>query len=179
MISRTARTVFGSLIALGMMAATIAPAAAQFWQCAPYARAISGIEIYGNAHTWWAQASEKYARGSTPAEGAVLAFKSHGKMRLGHVAMVSRVVSDREILLTHANWSYGGKIERNVRAVDVSAAGDWSKVRVWHAQSGDIGLTEFPAYGFIYKDAAQPEKHITLAQNRLGEIAGLIESLRL
>lgn len=33
-----------------------------------------------------------------------------------------------------------GQIERNVRVVDVSSAGDWSMVRVWYAPIGDLGL---------------------------------------
>ena len=129
------------------------PAAAQFWQCAPYARTISGINIHGNANTWWAQAAGHYARGKAPKVGAVLSFQSSGRMRLGHVAMVSGIVSDREVLLTHANWSRPGGIERNVRAVDVSAAGDWSQVKVWFAPTGGLGTTVFPVNGFIYGGA--------------------------
>jgi hypothetical protein len=58
------------------------------------------------------------------------------------------------VLLTHANWSRPGGIERNVRAVDVSAAGDWSEVRVWFAPVGGLGTTSFPVNGFIYSDDA-------------------------
>jgi surface antigen len=142
-----------ALVALcGLIAAT--PASAQFWQCAPYARTISGIEIHGNANTWWGQAAGRYARGHAPKIGAVLAFSSTGKMRLGHVAMVSEVVSDREVLLTHANWSRRGGIERNVRAVDVSEAGDWSMVKVWYGPNGGLGTSAYPTKGFIYSDRA-------------------------
>ena len=63
---------------------------------------------------------------------------------------VSAVLSDREVLLTHANWSHPGGIERNVRAVDVSEAGDWSRVKVWYAGNGDLGQTSYPTFGFIY-----------------------------
>ena len=135
-----------------LMGAT--PAAAQFWQCAPYARSISGVNIHGNAHTWWAQAAGRYARGNTPKVGAVLSMRSSGRMRLGHVAMVSGVVSDREVKLTHANWSRRGGIERDVRAIDVSAAGDWSMVRVWFAANHDLGTSAYPANGFIYANGA-------------------------
>lgn len=31
---------------------TSAPTAAQFWQCAPYARMVSGIRIHGDANSW-------------------------------------------------------------------------------------------------------------------------------
>jgi surface antigen len=133
---------------------TAAPAAAQFWQCAPYARQISGIQIRGNANTWWGQAAGRYERGNTPKAGAVLAFDSTRRMRVGHVAMVSKVVSEREVLLTHANWSRPGRVETDVRAVDVSAAGDWSQVKVWYGPQGGLGTSSYPTRGFIYADHA-------------------------
>lgn len=146
---------------------TTVPAQARFWQCAPYAREISGIQIFGNANTWWSQAAGKYERGDTPQVGSVLSFRSFGKMRLGHVAMVSAVVSDREILLTHANWSRRGGIEYNVRAIDVSAAGDWSQVKVWFGPLGDLGTTTYPTNGFIYGN-----KPVDAAPNNPFERAG-------
>jgi CHAP domain len=142
-------------LAAAMLAGLAAtPAQAQYWQCVPYARQISGVDIRGNAHTWWGQAEGRYARGNTPKEGAVMAFRSSRAMPLGHVAVVSRIVSDREVLLDHANWSRGGRIERGVRAVDVSANGDWSSVKVWFAPIGDMGLRVNPVAGFIYPDTA-------------------------
>jgi surface antigen len=75
-------------------------------------------------------------------------------MRLGHVAMVSEVVNDREVLLTHANWSRRGGVERDVRAVDVSPNGDWSMVKVWYGPQGDLGTSAYPTKGFIYSDHA-------------------------
>jgi len=120
------------------------------WQCAPFARMISGIAIRGNANTWWAQAAGRYLRGDIPKVGAVLAFEATRRMRVGHVAMVSKIVSAREVLLTHANWSHRGGVERNVRAVDVSAAGDWSQVKVWFAPQGGLGTSAYPTKGFIY-----------------------------
>ena len=73
-----------SALALSCMLIAATPAAAQFWQCAPYARTISGVDIHGNANTWWGQAAGRYERGQTPKEGAVLAFESTRRMRLGH-----------------------------------------------------------------------------------------------
>ncbi|WP_375286534.1 CHAP domain-containing protein [Sphingomonas sp.] len=136
---------------------TAAPAAAQFWQCAPFAREVSGIQIRGNANTWWGQAAGRYERGRTPKPGSVLSFRSTRRMRVGHVAMVSQVVSDREVLLTHANWSRRGGVERDVRAVDVSAAGDWSLVKVWYAPQHGLGTSSYPTDGFIYADGAPAE----------------------
>jgi surface antigen len=135
-------------------AGVAAPASAAFWQCAPYARQISGIEIRGNADTWWGQAAGHYERGHSPKVGAVLAFAATHRMRVGHVAMVSRVVSDREVLLTHANWSRPGRVETDVRAVDVSPNGDWTMVKVWYAPQGGIGTTAYPTRGFIYSGHA-------------------------
>jgi len=125
-------------------------------QCAPYARQISGIEIYGNASSWWEQAAGRYLRGHAPRVGSVLAFAPTARMRYGHVAMVSQVISDREIRLTHANWSYRGGIEHDVVAIDVSEAGDWSEVKVWYAPQGGLGITAYPTQGFIYADAPAP-----------------------
>jgi surface antigen len=121
---------------------------------------LSGIQITGDAHTWWGQAEGRYARGSVPRRGAVLAFKPHGTMVLGHVAAVSRIIDDRTILVTHSNWSpingEKGQIERNVKVVDVSDAGDWSAVRVWYAPLQDLGSTAWPVHGFIYPDHKAP-----------------------
>lgn len=143
---------FALVVSCGLMTATAANA--QFWQCAPYAREISGIQIHGNANTWWSQAAGRYDRGNTPKVGAVLSFQSTRRMRVGHVAMVSQIVSDREILLTHANWSRRGGVERDVRAIDVSPAGDWSMVKVWYAPNGGLGTSDYPTNGFIYADHA-------------------------
>ena len=155
--------------------AGVAPAAAQFWQCAPYAREVSGIDIRGNANTWWGQAAGRYERGHVPVEGAVMAFKATRGMPIGHVAMVSRVVSDREVLLTHANWSRPGRIETDVRAVDVSAAGDWSMVKVWYGPQHGLGTSAYPTNGFIYSGkAALPPMQLVKAPAADGvEIAAL------
>jgi surface antigen len=139
---------FGALL---LIAGTFAsPASAQFWQCAPFARMASGIELYGNAGTWWAKADGRFDRGHRPRVGSVMVMKPFARMRVGHVAMVSGVVSEREITVTHANWSRRGGIERDVRVVDVSPANDWSEVKVWYAGNGDLGSTSYPTFGFIY-----------------------------
>jgi surface antigen len=125
-----------------------------YLQCVPYARRVSGIQIYGDAWTWWGQAEGRYARGHTPRIGAVMAFQPYGNMTLGHVAAVSRVLDSRTVLLRHANWSpidgHRGKIENDVRAVDVSPGNDWSEVRVWYAPIENLGTTAWPVSGFIY-----------------------------
>ena len=130
---------------------------ARFLECVPYARQLSGIRIFGDARTWWPQAAGRYTRGSRPAVGAVMAFKPYGKMRLGHVATVSRIVDERTVLLRHANWSpvngRRGQIELDVRATDVSPNNSWSYVRVWFDPIGGLGSTAWPVQGFIYNRA--------------------------
>ena len=128
---------------------TAAPASAQFWQCVTFARSVSGIQLRGNANTWWGQAAGRYERGHAPRVGAVLAFEATRRMRVGHVATVTKVVSDRIIKVTHANWSHG-QVDRDVTVEDASAAGDWSKVKVWFAPLHDLGTHAYPVYGFIY-----------------------------
>lgn len=129
-------------------------------QCVPYARQVSGIQIYGDAHSWWQQADGRYQRGQHPAPGAVMAFKPHRSMQLGHVAAVSKVLDSRRVLLDHANWSpingRKGQIERDVLAEDVSAANDWSEVRVWYTPIGGLGTTRYPVHGFIYPQGRAP-----------------------
>jgi CHAP domain len=134
------------------LAATAATPAAAHLQCAPYARAESGIEIHGNAGTWWGQAAGHYRRGGEPRVGAVLAFQPTRSMPIGHVAVVAAVVDSRHILLNHANWSGHGRIERAALAEDTSANGDWSVVRVWYAPQHSLGLRTNPTFGFIYRD---------------------------
>ncbi len=126
------------------------PAQAQFWQCVPFARMISGVKLFGNAGTWWNKAIGRYDRGQAPKVGAVLVMKPHGKMRVGHVAVISRIVSSREVKITHANWSRRGGVERDVRMVDVSPSGDWSRVKVWYASLRGLGSTAYPTFGFVY-----------------------------
>lgn len=135
-------------------------------QCVPYARKVSGIQLYGDAHTWWGQAAGRYARGTRPKVGAVMAFRPHGAMQLGHVAAVSRIVDARTVLLRHANWSpidgRRGQLEDNVRAVDVSQANDWSEVRVWYAPLGGLGTTHWPVEGFIYNQKPLSNERLTV-----------------
>ena len=127
-----------------------------YLQCAPYARKVSGVQIFGDARSWWEQAQGRYATGNTPRVGAVMVFRPHRSLQLGHVATVSRLLDSRRVLLDHANWSpidgRRGQVEKDVLAIDVSPANDWSEVRVWYAPLGDVGTTAWPLDGFIYGD---------------------------
>jgi len=142
-------------LVLGTSLITVTPGRTQdvYWQCVTFARLASGIDIYGDAWTWWRQGTERFRTGNQPETGAVLVFQPHGRMTRGHVAMVSEVLTDRVIRVTHANWGGSrGKIEENVTVVDVSDAGDWSAVKVWYAPINDLGSSVYPIYGFVYKE---------------------------
>ncbi len=118
-------------------------------QCVPFARRESGIELYGNANTWWRQAQARYETTQTPEEGAVLVLEGYHTTSRGHVAVVREVVSPRLIVVDHANWLNGGEITRDVPVMDVSAAGDWSEVRVWHVPGRHWGGRTYNVQGFI------------------------------
>lgn len=143
------------LLPVALLAAIPATAQQTYWQCAAFARQFSGIEIRGDAWTWWSLADGRYAKGQRPRVGAVMSFTPSGNMRLGHVATVTQVLGTREIAVTHANWSpingTRGQIERDVLIRDVSGNNDWSRVRVWYAPIGDLGTTAWPVDGFIYQ----------------------------
>jgi surface antigen len=121
-------------------------------QCVPYAREVSHIELSGDAFLWWAEASGRYARGTVPAEGAVLNFRSVGRMPLGHVAVVTSVIDSRTILVTQANWVHGA-ITNDVTMQDVSPNNDWTQVEVELGNSSHWGAA-YPTYGFIYNQPA-------------------------
>jgi hypothetical protein len=117
-MTKRTRTLWGSIAAAAMISLLpVSGAVADgYWQCVPFARLMSGIQIFGDARTWWSQAAGKYDTGSVPKTGSVLSFKPTGRMTLGHVAFVSQVLTDRVIQVTHANWSIiegdRGQIER-------------------------------------------------------------------
>ena len=146
--------------------AALAPASARaqgldyVGECVPFARAASGIQIYGNAWTWWRQAEGRYLRGHTPRIGAVMVFAQSSQLRLGHVAVISRSVTPRIVMITHANWSRlngaRGHAEQDVTLTDVSQRGDWSQVRVWYRDREGLGSTTYPVYGFVY---GTPDRH--------------------
>lgn len=123
--------------------------------CVPYARARSGIDLQGDAWQWWAAAavSGRYDRSRSPRVGSVLVFMRTSRNRTGHLSVVTRVVSSREVRVDHANWASGrnrGRIARDQPVRDVSAANDWSLVRVWYPPIDDFGRTNYPTYGFIH-----------------------------
>lgn len=116
--------------------------------CVPFARAVSGIEIRGDAATWWKKAGADYPKGQVPVPGSVLNFRATNRMPRGHVAVVSGIVSERKILVDQANW-VTNRITQDTLVIDVSKDNDWSAVRVAN-QSNSFGRV-YPTYGFIYR----------------------------
>ena len=121
-------------------------------ECVPYARAVSGIAIRGDAWTWWARADGRYGRASAPRAGAVLVFSRTSRLPRGHVSVVTAVIAPREIRVAHANW-FPGRVSEDIAVIDVSPAGDWSRVRVFNVEAGAFGRV-YRAEGFILPDLA-------------------------
>jgi surface antigen len=142
------------LAACGGGGGRAATGAGGFMWCVPYARAESGIQLSGDAWEWWDAAAGRYARGERPRPGSVLVLRRTARLRDGHLSVVSRVVSAREIRVDHANWANGaqkGRITLDQPVVDVSPGNDWSMVRVWYPPVNNLGATAYPAAGFIYR----------------------------
>ncbi len=122
--------------------------------CVPYARGATGMAISGNGRDWWHNATGLYDRSHRPEPGSVMAMPGTGAMRMGHVAVVERVVGPREIEIHHANWGGPGiprgSVMRGVNVVDVSAGNDWSAVRIQTGHSDTVFGRIYPVYGFIH-----------------------------
>lgn len=149
---RLSATGIAALI-VGVVLGVSAPAEAL--QCVPFARELSGITIRGDAWTWWNSAAGQYERGSKPHLGAVVVFKRFAGMRHGHVAVVTKVLNPREVLVDHANWAPHrgrgrGEVSKMVVVTDVSPHNDWTRVRVWNPSTKELGIRIYPTYGFIY-----------------------------
>jgi hypothetical protein len=117
--------------------------------CVEYARVRSGFQIFGDAKTWWHKAKHFYAEIATPAAQTVMVFAGSHRISKGHVAVVTKVVSPREIRVDQANWENRGEIDRNTPIMDVSPNNDWSEVRVWDMRSGQFGTHIYAIKGFI------------------------------
>ena len=141
------------------------------WQCVPYARAVSGIELYGDAWTWWDQAAGKFTRSQTPQRGAVLVFAKGDKLRLGHLAVVVGVEGPREIKTTDANWGSNptsrGFIHDDQRIADVSADNSWRQIRVWNIKAREWGSI-YQTYGFVLPPKAWGPPRCALPDGSVG-----------
>ena len=128
-------------------------------QCVPYARQVSGIDMTGDAWSWWQSAKGKYERGHTPRFMSVLVLSRTQRLKLGHVAVVVDVLGPREIRVTHANFGSDSASRRiiydSMPATDASLGNDWSLVRFWNYEAKAWGII-YDAYGFIYPDRVRP-----------------------
>lgn len=124
-------------------------------QCVPYARQLSGIPIHGDAWTWWRQAAGKYRRSARPTVGSVLVFRRTSRNRYGHLAVVTRIINDREVIVNHQNWLNKGRIHIDTPVRDVSRRNDWSAVRVWYTPGNVLGRSTYAAHGFIHPSRQQ------------------------
>jgi surface antigen len=131
--------------------------------CVAYARAMTGIQIDGNAGMWWSHAAGRYERGQEPKIGAILAFRSSGRMRSGHVAVVTGIMGPREILVDHANW-VRGRVSKAMLAVDTSLGNDWTSVRVVGSRAEARGARDNPTFGFIYPRTLPADFGATVAE---------------
>ena len=112
----------------------------------------SGLAVFGDAKTWWARAKNLYARVSHPVEEAVMVFAGSKRLKRGHVAVVTHIVSPREIIVDQANWQNKGEIDHATPVLDVSPNNDWSQVRVWDIPSATFGGRVYRISGFIAKE---------------------------
>ncbi len=135
-------------------------AAANF---ALYARAGTGVDLYGAAGGWWDEAAGRYQRGQTPAVGSILVFRRTGHIPSGHVAVVSKVVGPSMVLVDHANWSRGA-VSRDMPVVDTSPDHDWTMVAVMDHSSGRLG-SDYPNYVFVYPQSGQHQLVATVDTN--------------
>ena len=164
MRSMVARSVvWGACLTVGLMVLTKPSRAAN---CALYARAETGVALFGAAGGWWDQAEGRYERGHVPAVGAILVFRRTGQIPSGHVAVVARIISAREILVDHANW-YHGTVSRGMSVIDTSPAHDWTNVAVIDPPSGTHGR-DYPTYGFVYPERGPREIAERPSQNEHG-----------
>lgn len=120
--------------------------------CVEYARVRSGLAVFGDAKFWWSRAKNLYVRMAAPAEDAVMVFSGSKRLKRGHVAVVTHIVSKREIRVDQANWQNHGEIDHATPVLDVSAKNDWSKVRVWDMRSNGFGAHVYAISGFIAKE---------------------------
>jgi surface antigen len=148
----TQSLVWGAFFVSGLLVSTKPSVAAN---CVLYARAETGVALFGEAGGWWDQANGRYRRGHAPAVGAILVFKRTQRIPSGHVAVVAKVISADEILVDHANW-YRGRVNHGMSVIDTSPGHDWTSVAVIDLPSGTHGR-DYPTYGFVYPGAGPRE----------------------
>ncbi|HUC11215.1 MAG TPA: CHAP domain-containing protein [Stellaceae bacterium] len=123
--------------------------------CALYARAVTGVNLYGAAGYWWYEAAGRYQRGQVPAVGSILVFRPTGVIPSGHVAVVSKVIGPDMVLVDQSNW-YHGRVTLGTPVADTSPNHDWTTVTVMNVASGQFGRDN-PTFGFVYPQSASTQ----------------------
>jgi len=118
-------------------------------QCVPYARNHSGVNIFGDAYTWWDKSDGLYAHETRPIPGSVMMLTGYAGPNRAHLAVVRAKVSAREIRIDHANWFNDGAVYTDDPVMDVSPDNDWSEVRIWNIRSQSWGTRTYLVRGFI------------------------------
>jgi surface antigen len=144
--------VWGVLIAAGLVTPGRRAVAGN---CALYARAETGVFLFGAAGDWWDEAAGLYQRGHVPTVGSILVFQRTGPMPSGHVAIVSKVIGPGQILVDQSNW-YHGRVTEDTPVIDTSPDHDWTSVAVMNIGSGEFGR-DSPTYGFVYPKTGSPD----------------------
>lgn len=123
--------------------------------CALYARAETGVSLFGAAGGWWDEAAGLYQRGHVPEVGSILVFRRTGIIPSGHVAVVSKVIGPGQILVDQSNW-YHGRVTRGTPVIDTSPNHDWTSVAVMNIGAGEFGR-DSPTYGFVYPETGSQQ----------------------
>jgi surface antigen len=139
--------------------------------CAPFARALTGLALSGDAADWWAAAAGRYARASQPEIGSVLVFRRTARLRSGHVSVVSRLLDARRVLIIQANWM-PGELDEDQLVLDVSERNDWTEVRVWYPPGNQLGSHAYPTFGFIRSPSLRTHDSLAQAAEPAARAAG-------
>lgn len=134
-------------------------------QCVPFAREQSNVRIRGHSWHWWRTARGRYEQSNRPRTKSVLVFKRNGGSR-GHLAVVTRIVSKREVIVSHANWLNRGRIHLNTPVRDVSARNDWTRVRVWYTPGSVMGKSQYRTHGFIHPNVLTARRPVGQKRGR-------------
>jgi hypothetical protein len=130
-------------------------------QCVPYARVHTGITIYGDAYTWWDKSRGLYAHSRSPRLRSVMMLTGYAGPNRAHLAVVSSLVSSREVRIDHANWFNDGAVYLDDPVLDVSAENDWTEVRIWNIRAQSWGTRTYLVRGFIGPGRASDERDVS------------------
>ena len=80
-----------------------------------------------------------------------MVFSGSKRLKSGHVAVVTNIVSPREIRVDPNSCISKGEIDHSTPVMDVSTANDWSKVRYGTRVPAPLGSRIYAISGFIVK----------------------------